>query len=752
VHVPEALTLRLTSEGCDVSVNTRAFRAVWKSGVLSLKKRVGRFKNSIHNGVYPATINSWLCVVTVVLGVEMAGFDPSLNMISFLQHNTGLQYLPPTIGMYVSTVLFCSLVWVVKSLVLKNTMKLLLSYTGHLYEPHGKPSTLTKIWFIMLKVLRSKNPLLYHYQTCLPRLPVPGLRDTVARYMKSVKHLKTEDEYLDLKNSAEEFCSGVGKRAQWYLVLKSWWSYNYVSDWWEEYVYLRSRSPLMVYSNYASFDYYFHPPTPHQVSRAATIVHCLIQARRSIDRQEVTPTLINGVVPICMSQVERLFNTTRIPGTEADKIIHLTDTDHIAVYHKGRYYKLYIRHRGRLLSPPELEISLQKILDDDSAPAEGEKHLASLTAGERTKWAEARDKFFSRGRNKASLDAIEKSAFVLVLEAEDHGFYENDPDKTDQYGRCMLHGSGGDRWFDKSFTFIVTTNGHFGANAEHGWADASILALLWEMLCDREQAIGYTSEGRCKGTAQLRPPNPVRLEWDIQPSCQQLIESSFHAARALIDDLSYNIIKFEDFGKNFMKQSNISPDGFIQASLQLTYYKLSHKVCLTYESGMARSYRDGRTETVRSCSGDLAQFVKAMAAGRPKSECLSLLRKSASTHVNLCKAAISGEGVDRHLFCLYLVSKYLGVESPFLQKALMDDWKLSTSQVPHGPTDNPKIICIGGAFGPVADEGYGVAYMIPKQEMLFFHVTTKNSCPTTDAHKFTSTLRKSLCEMRDLFL
>ena len=47
--------------------------------------------------------------------------------------------------------------------------------------------------------------------------------------MKSVKHLKTEDEYLDLKNSAEEFCSGVGKRAQWYLVLKSWWSYNYVS-------------------------------------------------------------------------------------------------------------------------------------------------------------------------------------------------------------------------------------------------------------------------------------------------------------------------------------------------------------------------------------------------------------------------------------------------------------------------------------------------------------------------------------------
>jgi hypothetical protein len=32
------------------------------------------------------------------------------------------------------------------------------------------------------------------------------------------------------------------------------------------------------------------------------------------------------------------------------------------------------------------------------------------------------------------------------------------------------------------------------------------------------------------------------------------------------------------------------------------------------------------------------------------------------------RLAMTGAGIDRHLFCLYVVSKYLGVSSPFLDK------------------------------------------------------------------------------------
>jgi carnitine O-palmitoyltransferase 1 len=51
---------------------------------------------------------------------------------------------------------------------------------------------------------------------------------------------------------------------------------------------------------------------------------------------------------------------------------------------------------------------LQRILEDETAPVEGENHLAALTACERVPWAKARKEFFSKGKNKASLDAIEK--------------------------------------------------------------------------------------------------------------------------------------------------------------------------------------------------------------------------------------------------------------------------------------------------------------------------------------------------------
>lgn len=34
-----------------------------------------------------------------------------------------------------------------------------------------------------------------------------------------------------------------------------------------------------------------------------------------------------------------------------------------------------------------------------------------------------------------------------------------DPEKLDQYGRILLHGTGHDRWFDKSFTLCIGNNG-----------------------------------------------------------------------------------------------------------------------------------------------------------------------------------------------------------------------------------------------------------------------------------------------------
>lgn len=55
----------------------------------------------------------------------------------------------------------------------------------------------------------------------------------------------------------------------------------------------------------------------------------------------------------------------------------------MAVYHKGRFFKVWLYEGSRLLKPRDLEMQFQRILDDPSLPQPGEERLAALTAGGR---------------------------------------------------------------------------------------------------------------------------------------------------------------------------------------------------------------------------------------------------------------------------------------------------------------------------------------------------------------------------------
>lgn len=51
-----------------------------------------------------------------------------------------------------------------------------------------------------------------------------------------------------------------------------------------------------------------------------------------------------------------------------------------------------------------------------------------------------------------------------------------------------------------------------------------------------------------------------------------------------------------------------------------------------------------------------------------RKERMRLLKLAAEKHQDLYRLAMTGKGIDRHLFCLYVVSKYLGVDSAFLKE------------------------------------------------------------------------------------
>lgn len=601
--------------------------------------------------------------------------------------------------------------------------------------------------------------MLYSFQTSLPKLPVPRVSATIQRYLESVRPLLDDEEYYRMEMLAKEFKEKTAPRLQKYLVLKSWWATNYVSDWWEEYIYLRGRSPLMVNSNYYVMDLVLVRNTDVQAARLGNIIHAMIMYRRKLDREEIKPVMALGIVPMCSYQMERMFNTTRIPGKETDTLQHLSDSRHVAVYHKGRFFKLWLYEGSRLLQPRDLEMQFQRILDDPSPPQPGEEKLAALTAGGRVEWAQARQAFFSSGKNKAALEAIERAAFFVALDEESYWYDPEDEASLSFYGKALLHGNCYNRWFDKSFTLISFKNGQLGLNAEHAWADAPIIGHLWEFVLGTDSFhLGYTETGHCLGKPNPALAPPMRLQWDIPKQCQAVIESSYQVAKALADDVELYCFQFLPFGKGLIKRCRTSPDAFVQIALQLAHFRDRGKFCLTYEASMTRMFREGRTETVRSCTSESTAFVQAMMEGsHMKADLRDLFQKASKKHQNMYRLAMTGAGIDRHLFCLYLVSKYLGVSSPFLAEVLSEPWRLSTSQIPQSqirmfdPEQHPNHLGAGGGFGPVADDGYGVSYMIAGENTIFFHVSSKFSSSETNAQRFGNHIRQALLDIADLF-
>uniref|UniRef100_A0A1A8ELV2 Carnitine palmitoyltransferase 1A (Liver) n=1 Tax=Nothobranchius korthausae TaxID=1143690 RepID=A0A1A8ELV2_9TELE len=447
-----------------------------------------------------------------------------------------------------------------------------------------------------------------------------------------------------------------------------------------------------------------------------------------------------------------------IGSSQSDTIQHMNESKHIAVYHKGRFFKVWMFYDGRLLLPREIEQQMERILADKSEPSPGEEKLAALTAGERTPWAKARDAHFSRGKNKLCLDAIEKAAFFVTLDDTEQRYdADNKVKSLDSYAKSLLHGKCYDRWFDKSFNMIIYKNGTMGLNAEHSWADAPIVGHLWEHVLSMDPKLGYTEEGHCHGKQHPNLPGPQRLQWDISAECQEVIESSLTVARALADDVDCHIIPFNEFGKGLIKNCRTSPDAFIQIALQLAHYRDKGKFCLTYEASMTRLFREGRTETVRSCTVETCDFVRAMVRDETREERLRLLKVAAEKHQNMYRLAMTGEGIDRHLFCLYVVSKYLGEDSAFLKEVLSEPWRLSTSQTPLQQVElfdlvrHPELVSSGGGFGPVADDGYGVSYIILGDSLINFHISSKFSSPETDSHRFGSHIRQAMVDLLNLF-
>ncbi|NXH06997.1 CPT1B palmitoyltransferase, partial [Loxia leucoptera] len=562
-HQAVAFQFTVTPEGLGFHLSREAVRQLYLAAIHSWKKRLVRAKNSFLTGVYPASPSSWMVVVMATAGSCYCQVDPSLGLIARIQHclprrpcppRVPSEALTPQVQTVVSTVVFSTGAWLAAVLLFRRLLRLLLSYHGWMFEPHGRMSRRTRLWIAVMKIMSIRKPLLYSFQSSLPKLPVPPVKATVARYLESVRPLLDDDKYREMEALAKEFQEKAAPRLQRYLRFKSWWTTNYVSDWWEEYVYLRGRSPLMVNSNYYAMvrdggglgDPQTLPGTPRHPSRHAP---CPLSPG--------FPMMALGVVPMCSYQSERMFNTTRVPGKETDTLLHLADSKHLAVYHKGRYYKVWLYYGGQLLPPADLEMQFQRILEDPSPPQPGEERLGGGTLG--TRGAMAILGILGVLGTKGSWELREQWAHW--------GYWE--------------HREPWEPWAipvpipvpcPRSRTGTRDTPRAGGLGGVLGGRVPPVPPQF--MLATDTFQLGYTEGGHCKGDPRWQLAPPQRLQWDIPPEGVAAIEASLRVARALAEDVDFCCFLFSTFGKGLIKRCRTSPDAFIQIALQLAHFRV----------------------------------------------------------------------------------------------------------------------------------------------------------------------------------
>uniref|UniRef100_A0A452T540 Carnitine palmitoyltransferase 1C n=1 Tax=Ursus maritimus TaxID=29073 RepID=A0A452T540_URSMA len=670
----------LTSDGAEVELSAPVLQEIYLSGLRSWKRHLSRFWNDFLTGVFPASPLSWLFLFSAIQLAWFLQLDPSLGLMEKIK-----ELLPDWGGQHhrlrgvLAAALFASCLWGALIFTLHVALRLLLSYHGWLLEPHGAMSSPTKTWL----VCEGQS------------LPVFSVSSLV---------------------SALTFLGPCPPLSDLY-------------DWWEEFVYLRSRRSLMVNSNYYMMDFLYVTPTPVQAARAGNAVHALLLYRHRLNRQEILPTLLMGMRPLCSAQYEKIFNTTRIPGVQKDHIRHLRKN--LAVFHRGRFFRVGTHSQSGLLSPRALEQQFQRILDDPSP-------------------IQAKD----------ALEAVEGAAFFVSLDSEPAGLTREDPAASlDAYARALLAGRGHDRWFDKSFNLIVFSNGKLGLSVEHSWADCPISGHMWEFTLATECfQLGYSADGHCKGHPEPLLPQPQRLHWDLPEKIRLSISLALRGAKTLSGNIDCHVFPFSHFGKSFIKRCHLSSDSFIQVALQLAHFRDRGEFCLTYESTMTRLFLEGRTETVRSCTREACNFVRAMEdKEKTEPQRRALFRLAVEKHQALLKAAMSGQGVDRHLFALYIVSQFLHLRSPFLDQVHSEQWQLATSQIPvqqihlFDVHNYPDYVSSGGGFGPADDHGYGVSYIFMGDDTITFHISSKKSSTKTDSHRLGQHIEDALLDVASLF-
>ncbi len=588
---------------------------------------------------------------------------------------------------------------------------------------------------------------LYEKQHSLPRLPIPSISETMARFLPTALPLaKSEEEKDTLIKACEEFESQAGELQQRLVERRDgeMKDSSWLQLWWNTLGYLQVRDPVVVNVSYFfqfSDDGSLPQVAPSTKSlgvlRAASLLYSAAGFRQLVASGDLPYEAIGRKepkTPLCSVAYKYMFNACRVPrkGEDTYKIYDPSLNTHAVVAVNGKFYSFDFveKETGEALPVEVLEDRLQQCVEmSKSGPSL--PMLGYLTSDNRDICAEARESLLRAGGSKMeeALKVLESGALMICLDENE------EPTSKKQMAEVLLTGgsnSGLNRWFDKSIQIICTKNGKAGMNGEHSMMDGMPVVNF----CDYVTKTPYAevlAESNNKPTAggyESAADNVKDIFGDLTTELTSpdsnisiLVDQSKANLDKLVSAHELQVQSFQGYGSSAIKKMGYSPDAYVQMAMQLATYRLWGEQGGTYEATQVRPFLHGRTETTRTVSPASEAFIKTMGL-RPKrdemdaskrAEKLDLLKEAVATHTNYIGLAAKAMGVDRHLLGLLLSAKE-GETIPSLFShplyARSKTWRVSTSHLTHPRFDS-------WGYGEVTPEGVGLAYSIHPNNCMF---------------------------------
>ncbi|KAH7925138.1 carnitine acetyl transferase [Leucogyrophana mollusca] len=610
-------------------------------------------------------------------------------------------------------------------------------------------------------------------QRTLPKLPIPPLEDTCARYLTALRGLQDDDEHEATKRAVAAFLEegGEGKKLQ--ERLKAWASErdSYIEDFWYE-SYLSHSDPVVLALN--PFFVLENDPTPDrgsQLPRAAALIISSLGFVHDLRKGMLDPDTVRGK-PLDMDQYTRLFGTARIPTQRGCKMLVNDNARHIVVLRRGQFYwfDALDEENRPLLTEREVLRTLQAIVKDaDKTPITevARTAIGVLSTENRKTWSSLRTALSHERTNASCLRLVDDALFVVCLDDTAPrdladlcanflcGSYELR--EGVQVGTCT------NRWYDK-LQIIVCADGAAGINFEHTGVDGhTVLRFAADVFTEGLMLLARSINPSAPTlfhaplspyAKSYKPPkatskpthgpsssvtsthsndtydtSPKKLEWTLTPALRVGIRFAETRLSDLICQNDVQALEFKGYGKNFVTSHGFSPDAFVQMAFQAAYFGLYGRTECTYEPAMTKAFLHGRTEAIRTVQPESVEFTKVFFSEASPAQKISALRKACERHVKLTKKCSQGLGQDRHLYALYcLYQRQLsgnldpspddplpngsgGPKDPIPSLFADPGWNLiSTSILSTSNCGNPALHLFG--FGPVAADGYGIGYII----------------------------------------